>query len=264
MQLQGKVVWLTGASSGIGKALALQLAKKGCKLVLSARRESDLLQVVQEGNFQLENTLLIPFDLNDTSRASEYVDQIISKFGRIDVLVNNGGFSQRAEAKDTSMELSRELLEVNFFSAVALSKAVLPHLLSQRSGSIVVISSIAGKFGFFLRSSYSAAKHALHGYFESFRLETEKYGINTLIVCPGKIKTNISLHAKGPEGKIHNQMDESHQDAMSAEECAEKIIDAIEKKKEEIFVGGRELRAIAVRRFFPALFSRLIRKQKPL
>lgn len=264
MQLEGKVVWLTGASSGIGKAIAIQLAKKGCKLVLSSRKESDLLQVKNEANLGNENSLLISFDLNDTSHAEEFVQQITSKFGRVDILINNGGFSQRAEAKDTSLEMSRELLEVNFFSAVALTKAVLPEMIKQQSGSVVVISSIAGKFGFFLRSSYSAAKHALHGYFESFRLETEKYGIKTLIVCPGKIKTNISVNAKGPEGKTHNQMDESHQNAMSAEECAEKIINAIEKNKVEIFIGGHELRALTLRRFFPSLFSRLIRKQNPL
>ena len=241
MLLEGKVVWLTGASSGIGKALVIQLAKKGCKLVLSSRKESDLIHAIKAANLGKENSLLIPFDLNDTSGAEDYVRQIVSKFGRIDVLINNGGFSQRAEAKDTSLEMSRELLEVNFFSAVALTKAVLPEMIKQHSGSVVVISSIAGKFGFFLRSSYSAAKHALHGYFESFRLETEKYGIKTLIVCPGKIKTNISMNAKGPEGKIHNQMDDSHQKAMSADKCAEKIIEGIEKNKEEIFVGGKEL-----------------------
>jgi short-subunit dehydrogenase len=136
-------------------------------------------------------------------------------------------------------------------------------MVKQKSGNIVVISSIAGKFGFFLRSSYSAAKHALHGYFESFRLETEHQGIHTLIVCPGKIKTNISLNAIGSEGKQHNKMDPSHENAMSAEDCAKKILLGISDNAEEIFIGGKELKAVWMKRHFPKWFSRLIRKQSP-
>jgi short-subunit dehydrogenase len=127
----------------------------------------------------------------------------------------------------------------------------------------VVISSIAGKFGFYLRSSYSAAKHALHGFFESLRLETESQGIRTLIVCPGKIRTKISVNAVTASGNAHNKMDESHVNALSAEECAKQIIKAILQNKEEILVGGKELLIVKIKRFFPKLFGRLIRKQSP-
>ena len=154
-------------------------------------------------------------------------------------------------------------MEINYFSAVNLSKAALPVMLKYGSGKIVVVSSIAGKFGFFLRSSYSAAKHALHGYFESLRLENEKKGISVLMVCPGKIKTNVSLNAASSTGDSHNKMDPSHQNAMSAQECAKQIIAGIMNDKEEIFIGGKELLIVKIKRFFPKLFGKLIRKQSP-
>jgi dehydrogenase/reductase SDR family protein 7B len=257
-----KVIWITGASSGIGEALALALAAKEARLILSARREEELKRVAQQTGLPELDLMILPFDLKDTSDAAVLTAQVINKFGRIDMLVNNGGMSQRAEAEKTSIETDRELMEVNYFSYVQLTKAVYPYMKRQKSGHIVVISSIAGKFGFYLRSGYSAAKHALHGFYESFRLETEKYGINTLMVCPGKIKTNISLNAVTPDGK-HGKMDESHADAMSAEECALIILKAIQQMEEEILIGGKELMAVKIKHFFPKWFGKIIRKQSP-
>jgi short-subunit dehydrogenase len=261
--LKQKVIWITGASSGIGEALVYECAKQGATIILSARRENELQRVATAANLNTNNSLIIPFDLHDTGKATDYTRQIISKFGRIDLLINNGGQSQRAEAVETSPETERRLFEINYFSAVNLTKAALPYMLKNGSGKIVVISSIAGKFGFYLRSSYSAAKHALQGYFESLRLEVEKKGLSVLIVCPGKIKTNVSLNAVANNGAAHNQMDESHENAMSAETCAKQIISAILSDKEEIFVGGKELLIVKIKRFFPGLFGRLIRKQSP-
>ena len=263
MSFSGKVIWVTGASSGIGEALVKAFAQQGAQLVLSARREEELQRVAKEAGLEPGNFLVIPFDLADTSKAGSYTEQIVKKFGRIDVLVNNGGLSQRSEVKDTNLETDRKLMEVNFFSSVVLTKSVLPVMLKQKSGQLVVISSIAGKFGFYQRSSYSAAKHALHGFFESFRLETEKEGIKTLIVCPGKIKTNISFNAISADGKKHNRMDESHEHAMSADTCARLILAAIEQNKEEVFIGGKEIKAVGLKRFFPKLFGKVIRKQGP-
>lgn len=261
--LTNKVVWITGASSGIGEALVSECAGLGAKVVLSARRKEELERVVNETKLNTHNSMILPFDLGDTSNAQEYVAKIISQFGKIDILINNGGQSQRSEAIETTPEIERKLFEINFFSAVNLSKAVLPFMIKNGSGKIVVVSSIAGKFGFYLRSSYSAAKHALHGYFESLRLETEKKGISVLMVCPGKINTNVSYNAVGPKGEAHNQLDESHKLAMTAEECAKQILHGILNNKEEIYIGGKELLIIKIRRFFPALFSKLIRKQSP-
>lgn len=261
-QFKDKVIWITGASSGIGEALALQFAKEEARLILSARREEELKRVAALTKLPELDLMILPFDLKDTSNASALVAQIMNKFGRIDILINNGGLSQRIEAAETPLQTDRDLMEINYFSAVSLTKAVFPYMKRQKSGQIVVISSIAGKFGFYLRSAYSAAKHALHGFFESFRLETEKLGIRTLIVCPGKIKTNISLNALAASG-AHGKMDESHENAMSAEECAKQIIAAIKAGKEEIYVGGKELMAIKIRRFFPSLFRKIIRRQSP-
>ncbi len=258
-----KVIWITGASSGIGKALALQLAREEARLILSARRTEELEKVAQQTGLPPLDLMILPFDLADTSNASGLAAQIINKFGRIDVLINNGGFSQRSEVLETPIELDRKLMEVNYFSAVALTKAVLPYMIRQKDGQVIVISSIAGKFGFYLRSSYSAAKHALHGYFDSFRLETEKKGIRTLIVCPGKIKTEISLNAITASGKRHSQMDPSHENAMSPEECACKIISAVLHKKTEILVGGKETWMVRIRSYFPGIFFQLVRRQSP-
>ena len=257
-----KVIWITGASSGIGEALAIELAKSEARLILSARRADELKRVGTLTKLPDLDLMILPFDLSDTSKASSFAAQVINKFGRIDILINNGGQSQRCEAIQTDEPTERKLFEVNYFSAVNLSKAVLPYMIRQKGGQIVVISSIAGKFGFYLRSSYSAAKHALHGYFESLRLETEKKGIKVLMVCPGKIKTNISLNAASASS-IHGKMDESHENAMSAEEAAKRIIRGISDNEEEIFIGGRELKAITLKRFFPKKFWNVIRKQSP-
>jgi dehydrogenase/reductase SDR family protein 7B len=259
-----KVIWITGASSGVGEALAIEFAKLGARLILSARRVGELQRVGTATKLSELDLLILPFDLSDTSLASGFAAQVINKFGRIDLLVNNGGFSQRSNAMETSEKLERELIEVNYFAHVNISKAVLPYMKRQKSGHIVVISSVAGKFGFFLRSSYSAAKHALHGYFESLRLENERSGIKILLVCPGKVKTSISINAAGGDGSKHNVMDPSHENAMSPAECALQIINAIKKEKEEIYIGGKELLIIPIKRFFPALFRKIIRRQNPL
>jgi short-subunit dehydrogenase len=261
--LKDKVIWITGASSGIGEALALDLAKRGARLILSARREEELKRVGSLTKLPELDLMILPFDLKNTSGASALTAQVINKFGRIDYLINNGGMSQRSSVLDTKEDIEREIMEINYFAQVNITKSVLPYMIRQKSGHITVISSIAGKFGFFLRSSYSAAKHALHGYFESLRLENETNGIRVLMVCPGKINTSVSLNAITGKGEKHAKMDPSHEEAMSAEVCATKIIKAMLNEEEELYVGGKELLIIKIRRFFPSLFSKLIRKQSP-
>ncbi len=262
-EFKDKVIWITGASSGIGEALALEFAKREARLILSARREDELKRVAALTKLPELDLMILPFDLSDTKNASGLAAQVMNKFGRIDILINNGGYSQRSEAIETSIDVDRQLMEVNYFSYVALTKSVLPYMKRQKSGHIIAVSSIAGKFGFYLRSSYSAAKHAIHGFFDSLRLETEKQGIKTLIVCPGKIKTNVSYNAVTANGAAHNKMDESHEEAMSAEECAKQIVSGILNNKEEIYIGGKEILMVKIKRFFPKLFGRLIRKQSP-
>jgi len=260
---KNKVVWVTGASSGIGEALVKAFAKEGAILIISARREQELQRVKSELKFSDSNVLVLPFDLANVSTFNIQTQKVIDTFGRIDFLVCNGGVSQRSLIKDTPLEIDRKIMEINFFGTITLVKSVLPYLLKQKSGHIIVTSSIAGKFGFYFRSTYSASKHALHGFFESLRMEVFNDNIKVMLVCPGKIRTNISLNAIIEDGSKHSKMDEATELGMDADECANQILNGIKNNEEELFIGGKELRAIWVKRFFPKLFSKLIRKQKP-
>ena len=255
-----KIVWVTGASSGIGAEIAKQAATAGAKVILSARNEAKL-QEVQKSLRNSENHLVLPLDLTDSDNFSTFVNTVMSKYGRIDVLVNNGGLSQRSEVHETPMEVDRRIMEVNYFGNVALTKQVLPIFRKQKSGQFIVISSIAGKFGFFLRSAYSASKHALHGFYESLMLEEEQNNIKVLIVCPGKINTDISVNALNSEGKTHGVMDHNQETGMPVEECVRRLFDAVKKGKKEVLIGNKEIKAVVLKRFLPRLFWKVIRKQ---
>jgi len=261
--LKDKVVWITGASSGIGEALVYAFANEGAKIIISARRQEELERVKKTTALPNDCILILLFDLENTQELDIHALAIIKQFGRIDILINNGGISQRSFAKDTPLFIDRKIMEINFFGTVAVTKSVLPYMLQQNKGLIVVISSISGKFGFFLRSSYSASKHALHGFFESLRMEVFKNNIAVLLICPGKINTNISINAITEKGLNHNKKDKSHSQGLDTAACAKQIIEAIKKGKQEVFIGGKELRAVWIKRFFPNIFLKLIRKQKP-
>lgn len=261
MNFSKKVVWITGASSGIGEALVLAFANEGARLVLSARRKEELERVAKLCGANTE-CMILPLDLADTSGIDVLIKQVLDRFGRIDILVNNGGISQRALALDTPLDIDRKIMEVNYFGQVAHTKSVLPHMIKQGEGQIVVISSIAGKFGFWFRSAYSASKHALHGFYESLRMETEDKGIKILLAVPGKIQSNISVNALKGDGSTHKVMDRNQAEGMPAEECARIILDAIRASKEEVLVGGREIKAVWLKRHFPKWFGKVIRRQK--
>ncbi len=259
----GKIVWITGASSGIGEALVALLAKEQATLILSSRREDELRRVQKTCGLTDECCLILPFDLEQLGNPSKLVEIVLARYGQIDVLINNGGISQRAYAKDTDIGTDRRLMEVNYFGPVALTKSVLPGMISRKSGQIVVISSVAGKFGFFLRSAYSASKHALQGFFESLRMELFADNIQVLLVCPGKIATHISVNALTADGKRSGRMDDAQANGMTAETCARRILEAMKQQKEEIIIGNsREQTAVWLKRFFPHFFSKMIRKQK--
>jgi len=258
-----KVIWITGASSGIGYALCKELSKvNGVKLIISARNKEKLEQVALECSNNNVKVLILPFSLEDYTHASAWVEKAITTFGRVDILINNGGISQRSWAADTPIEIDKKIFETNFFGTIALTKALLPQLIKQQSAHIVTVSSIAGKFGFYLRSAYSASKHALHGFFDSLRLEVEKHNINVTLICPGKIKTNISLHAITESGKEHNVIDEATQNGMAADKCARLILQAIAKKKQEVYIGKKEIIPVYIKRFFPNFLNTILRKQK--
>jgi dehydrogenase/reductase SDR family member 7B len=255
-----KVAWVTGASSGIGVEMVKQLDKAGAKVILSSRN-TDKLEEIRKGLLNADNHFVLALDLENSSNFEELTSQVIRKYGQIDFLFNNGGLSQRSEAGDTPLEVDRRIMEINYFGNIALTKAVLPYMQKQRSGHIIVISSIAGKFGFFLRSAYSASKHALHGFYESLLLEEEKNGINVTIACPGKINTNISVNALNEKGDSNGKMDHNQATGMSAEECVSILLNGVEKHKKEILIGNKEIKAVTLKRFLPKLFWKVIKKQ---
>lgn len=263
MKIQHPVVWITGASSGIGKAMAGVFYKHGYRIILSSRRKEELQKVAEEYNMEKTRFAILDFDLTGAcSNAENLVQRALSFFGTVDVLVLNGGVSQRMSVLESSDAILRKMFEINFFSSVCLARCMLPHFMEKKHGQFIVISSIAGKFGFFLRPDYSASKHALHGYFDTLRLEAEPYGIRTLLVCPGKIRTSISENAWTKDG-LHGKMDESHRNAMSAEEGAERIFRAMKKNKEEIWIGGKEILMVYLKNHLPFLFRKIIRKISP-
>ncbi|MDX1907483.1 MAG: SDR family oxidoreductase [Bacteroidia bacterium] len=250
----GKIVWITGASSGIGEALAHAWVQAGATVILSARRVDVLEQVRQKIGGAEGQVHIVPLDLSDAAALPAIADTWTARLGRIDILVNNGGISQRALATDTLLETDRRIMEVNYFGQVALTKAVLPHMLRQGGGHLVAISSITGKFGFPLRSAYAASKHALHGFFETLLLELADRNIRVTVINPGRIKTDISLHALQGDGKPQQEMDPGQEKGMPADVCARQILRAVEHNRPEANIGGAELIMVYLKRYIPSLF----------
>ncbi|SNS50244.1 Short-chain dehydrogenase [Belliella buryatensis] len=255
------VVWITGASSGIGEALVKTYHQAGWKIIISSRKK-EALENLKATCQNTGNIYVLPLDLADSSQFTEIVTDAIKAFGHIDILINNGGISQRSLALDTSIEVDRKIMEIDFFGTIALSKAILPHFVERKSGHFGVVSSLVGKFGSPYRSSYSAAKHALHGFFDSLRAEIYKENIWVTMICPGFIRTNVSINALTADGTPLNEMDEAQDKGMSPEDCAQAIKKALDRKKEEVLIGGKEVLAVYLKRFFPKVFSKLIRKAK--
>ncbi|MCF2487045.1 SDR family oxidoreductase [Dyadobacter sp. CY347] len=259
-----KVVWITGASSGIGEAMALAFAKEGAKLILTARREDELQRVKQLTDLPETSVLVLPMDVTQFDKAQGAAERVIAHFGRIDIMVHNAGVSQRSYVNDTALDVYQKLMNVNFFSTVAITKAVLPYMMKQKSGHFIVISSVAGKIGTIMRSGYNAAKHALHGFYDSLRAEGYDDNIKVTTVCPGYIRTNISLNAMDASGSKFGKMDSNQAKGIPAEECARRILDAVKKDKKEIYIGGlKEVAAIYVKRFLPNLLFDQVRKNIP-
>ena len=260
MKFSGQIVWITGASSGIGEALAYAFAREGARLVLSSRR-ADELERVRRACERPGDHIIVTLDLSRVADLSMAVSEVLARRGHVDILINNGGVSQRALAKDASLDVERALMEVNYFGPVALTKALLPFMLKRESGHIVVVSSVMGYVGTPGRSTYAAAKHALHGWFDSLRAEIWRRDVKVTLACPGYVRTAVSDNALGARGERHGQMDRTHVRGISAEECARKIVRGIAAGREEIYVG-REAIGIYVKRFAPWLFSRIVRKMK--
>ena len=260
MHLQDKTIWITGASSGIGEALTKQLSKHRVNLIISSRRTEELTRVKSECANQ-ERIAIVQLDLSQSHTFEETTQAAIAAFGQVDVLINNGGRSQRSLVKDTLLQVDRDLMEVNYFGSIGLTKALLPHMLAKGSGHFVVVTSLTGIFGTPYRSGYAASKHALHGFFDSMRAELEDSGIKVTIAAPGFVKTNVSVNAFTGDGTQLGSMDDAQANGLTADACAAAIIKAMVKQKREVYIGRESYGAYA-KRFLPGLFARIIKKAK--
>jgi len=261
MKVNEKTIWITGASSGIGRALAVNLSLRGARLILSARSE-ERLEDCRRQCMNQEQHVVLPLDLADPASLQEASLQALEKCGSIDILINNGGISQRSLAVDTRLDIDRRIMEVNFFGTIILTKLVLPSMLSRKSGHIVVISSVMGKLGTPYRTAYAASKHALQGFFDSLRAELWDQGIRVTMICPGFVRTNISFNALKGDGSTFGSMDPAQAAGMDPDICAEKIVRAIEAERKEVYMGGKEILGVYLQRFVPGLFARITKKTR--
>jgi dehydrogenase/reductase SDR family protein 7B len=261
MDFKDKVVWITGGSSGIGEALAYAFDRAGAKLILSSRHADALERVRENCRGDHKDTVVLPLDLADLDSLPHKAEQALAAFGRIDILVNNGGIGQHSRASETSLKVDQALMLTNYMGQVALTKAVLPSMIRRKSGHIVVISSVTGKIGVPMRSAYAASKHALHGFFDSLRAEVWRDHVRVTVVCPGFVRTNIRVNALRADGTPFGEGPPPHPNAMSAEACAAQILSAVAKGKEEVYIG-RESLAIYAYRFFPGLVSQVLRRMR--
>jgi short-subunit dehydrogenase len=259
--LANRVVWITGASAGIGAALARELAMQQAKLVLSARRVDRLEALAQDvAAAGAPEPLIAPLDLTNFDSHAHVAEAVRSHWGRIDVLVHNAGISQRGSALESDLGVVQRLIDVDLIGPISLTHAALPAMVEQGSGHFVVVSSLVGLFGTPKRSAYSAAKHGLHGYFESLEAELYDQGIRVTMICPGFIKTELTYHALTADGSEQGTMDRAQAKGMSAEECARQIARAIANRESLVLVGGREVVMAHIARFAPCLYRRLIRR----
>lgn len=253
--MKQKVYWVTGASSGIGEAVVKLLSQKNQRVILSARREDELKRVKHECMGPHDDLYLLPIDLEKASENANYwVAEALAAFGRVDVLINNGGMGHLGGVLEMEETVERRVMEVNFFGQVALTRALLPHFVERKTGSIVVISSILGKFGSPRLAAYAASKHALFGYFESLREEVRAQGIHVLIVAPGFINTEVTIKSIGPDGQPINKNSPAQENGMLPEVFAKKLLSAIESNKWYAAIGKWETYAVPFKKWAPKTF----------
>jgi short-subunit dehydrogenase len=259
MYFNAKTIWITGASSGIGKALALELSKHKCNLILSARQLKKL-NVVKSECADTSKVKIVKLDLEDYKQAPNVVEEALACFGKIDMLINNAGISQRSLIAETSIDVDKKLIDVNYIGTLALTKALLPYFTKQQSGHFVTVTSLMGKFGSPYRSGYCGAKHALHGFFDVLRMEHEKDNIKVTMICPGFVNTDVSRNALTGDGTTLNKQDTATEQGLSPEIFAKKMLKAVSKQKFEAYIGQKEIMGIFLKRFFPKLLHKVVLK----
>lgn len=255
-----KKIWITGASSGIGAALAKEVSSRGGFVILSARSR-DKLEEVQQSLKQPNQSEIVTIDLMDTDAITSVTTAVMAKHSDLFMLVNNAGRSQRSKVEETNFGVYKDLMQLNYFSIVQLTQAVLPAMIENKSGHIIAISSIAGKLGAPFRSGYAASKHAIHGFFDCLRSEIWHHGMRVTLICPGFVNTPIAHNAASSSGAALGTADPENANGMSPEYVAKKICDAAEKGKEEVVLGGKEVLGIYLKRFFPRLLSRILKNK---
>ncbi len=263
MRFANRTVWITGASSGIGEALAKAFHAEGASVILSSRREKELNQVANTlTGVSGAGVTVLPFDVTDETAVMEAARKIIEQSGPIDILVNNAGLTQRARVAETELSVFREVMEVNYFGPLMMTKAVLPSMIDHGRGHIVTITSVAAKYGSPLRSGYNAAKHAAHGFFDALREEVTEHGIDVTLIVPGAVRTNISLNALTGNGARYGRMDRFLERGLPPEICATRILDAVHTRKREIMIArGAARRHVYLKAVAPRLLSRVLRRR---
>lgn len=258
---ENKIIWITGSSSGIGEGFVNHLSNVDCKLVISARRKEELERVKNANANAKADILIYPMDLTQADQISTAVAQVKSEVGDVDLVIHSGGISQRDLVLDTSMEVQRQIMEVNYFGTIDLARQLLPGMVNKQSGHHVVITSAVGIISTPLRSGYCASKHALHGFFDSLRAEHYKDNVDVTLICPGYVNTKISYNALLGDGAKQNTLDEAQANGLTVDQFAIKALKAIAQRKEEVYIGGlKEVMGIYMKRFFPGVFSKIVRK----
>lgn len=253
-------MWITGASSGLGREMARQALAGGAKVVLSARRR-DALEDVRAASGQPNHAAIVPLDQADLEQSASAARAAMAAFGGLDVIVLNGGVSQRSLAIETDIKVDQQLMTVNYFANVAIIKAILPALIAQPSAKIGVVSSLVGRVGSPYRTGYAASKHALHGFFDSLRAEIPET-VSITMVCPGFVKTDVSVNALTGDGTALGKMDRAQAHGLDVQSSAARALAAIDARKLEVYIAGPEGRAIWLQRFAPALLARMLRSAK--
>ncbi|WP_201592777.1 SDR family oxidoreductase [Psychrobacter sp. Pi2-51] len=255
-------IWITGASSGIGEALAIAFAKRGARIILSGRDEAKLAAVKKSCKHSKKH-IIVPFDISDAEQAKEAYDAAIAQTGKIDWLINNAGVSQRSLIMETSEDVERQIMEIDYFAQTRLTRFVLPDMTAQGGGKVVMISSVAGLLGTQYRGAYGAAKAALHMWANSLRAELHDQGIEVATIFPGFIQTNVSINALTGDGSAQGTMDEATSKGLSATEFAKQVVKALGNNKEYIIVGGKQEKlATRVNRVSPPKLYKLIRESQ--
>ena len=258
---ENTIIWITGASSGIGEALAYALSREGARLILSARREDELNRV-REGCEHPDKVHVLTMDLELHEQMEDLCEKAWSIFGGIDVLVNNAGISQRSLIAQTDLTVYQRLMKINYLGTIALTTSVLPRFKAAGTGHFVTVTSLMGRFGSPYRSGYCAAKHALHGFFDVLRMEHEKDGIDVTLICPGFVQTNVARNAMTADGSPQLENDSATAKGLTPEVFVKRMLRAMKRKKYEAYIGRGEVKGIYLKRFFPKILHKVVMRSQ--